>query len=566
MESETGGHKVDEVELSEELKESYLYNKDLAPTKIKDRTWGTYNYAALWIGMSHCIPTYMLASGLIEGGMSWKQAVFTIMLGNLIVLLPMLLNSYAGAKYGIPFPVLCRSSFGVLGANIPAVMRAIVACGWFGIQTWIGGEALFTLILSFLEPFSSGGTAEFFIWLKLYGPWLCFFVFWFLNMIIIWRGMESVRHFENWAAPVVLVIALGLLWWAVKAAKGFGPILNVPSKFDNLATFFPFFIINLTGMVGYWATLSLNMPDFTRFSKSQTQQMLGQTLGLPTTMTFFAALGVLITSATVVIYGKPIWDPIQLLANFKQPIVVIISLFTIAVATLSVNVAANIVSPSFDFSNLWPKRISFKIGGTITGIIGILMMPWKLLKDYGTYIFGWLVGYSAFLGPIAGILICDFWLIRRRRLALKDLYDPEGAYGFRGKAEVIPFILLGALIAIDSGLLLDQVLCRIVTKYPSICSSSLQYLSCITIPAVIIGFILARLLLRFGINWKAVFSLFLGITAALVGLVIPGLKALYSYAWFVGFAVSFVSYLVLMSFSVRKIEAEETADVGLSSQ
>lgn len=408
----------------------YLYNEDLAPTTLKTRTWSTYNYAALWIGMAHCIPTYTLASGLIAVGMNWWQALFTILLGNIIILIPMLLNSYAGTKYGIPFPVLCRAAFGVFGANVPALLRAFVACAWFGIQTWIGGEAIHKIL------------SASFTWWPAWGIWLSFFVFWLVNMWVIWRGMSAVRYFEGWAAPFVLVVTLGLLIWMVYQAKGFGPILSEPGKFKDLRSFLTVFFPSLTAMIGFWSTLSLNMPDFTRYAKGQTEQMLGQTLGLPTTMVFFAGLGVMITSATTVVFGSPIWDPLDLLAKFTNPVIVIFSLFTVAIATLSVNVAANVVSPAFDFSNLMPQKINFAIGGTITGIIGIAMCPWLIMKSFTTY-FHYLTFYAGMLGAVAGVMISDFFVVRKTKLVVEELYSRHGRYGKWN---------IGALIALLLGM------------------------------------------------------------------------------------------------------------------
>src|SRR5580765_5533340 len=407
---------------------SPLYNEDLAPVPLAARTWTTYNYAALWISMAHCIPTYMLASGLMTAGMNWSQALFTILLGNTIVLVPILLNSHPGTKYGIPFPVFARAAYGTFGSNVPALMRALVACGWFGIQAWIGGEALHT----FLKTIVPG-------WQMLLGggfgghtttEWLSFLLFWGVNIWIIYRGMDLVREVENWAAPFVLVMAGVLLWWAIDRANGLGPLLSQPGKFHTFAEFWPVFVPSLTAMIGFWATLSLNMPDFTRFGRSQKEQVVGQVVALPTTMTVFAAMGVLITSATVIIYGQAIWDPVKLVAKFNAPMVVAISMFTVVVATLAVNIAANVVSPANDFANAFPKWISFRTGGLITGIIGILIQPWRLLADPARYIFTWLLGYSGGLGSIAGVLIADYWFVRNARLELEDLYLPDGAYQY----------------------------------------------------------------------------------------------------------------------------------------
>ena len=421
--------------------------------------------------MSVCIPTYMLASGLISGGMNWWQALMTISLGNLIVLVPMVLNAHAGTKYGIPFPILARASFGVKGSNIPALLRAIVACGWFGIQTWIGGQAINTLVIQLIPSWAL------FSW----GPATGFIVFWVMNVYFIINGIDSIKWLESWGAPFLLVTELGLLAWAYVQGGGWGPILNQPSKFQTLGEFWRFFIPSLTGMIGFWATLSLNIPDCSRYAKSQKAQMIGQAIGLPPTMALFAFIGVAVTSATVLIFGQAIWDPVVLLSKFKNPIVIIIALLALLVATLTTNIAANVVSPSNDFSNMFPKRINFVKGGMITAVLGIVIMPWKLLSDYSAYIFGWLVGYSGFLGPVAGILICDYYIIKKQRLNVIDLYKHDGDYIYKN-----------------------------------------------------------------GINYKAILALVSGIVAAMVGLLVPPVKFLYDYAWFVGFGVSFVVYYLIM--------------------
>jgi len=457
------------------LEQSPLYNHDLAPIPVARRNWTTYNYAALWISMAHCIPTYMLASGLLAQGMNWVQALGTILLGNTIVLVPILLNSHPGTKYGIPFPVFARAAYGTAGSNLPALMRALVACGWFGIQAWIGGEALQTFLGAIIPGWSGvlgpgfGGhtTTE----------WLSFLLFWGLNIWIIFRGMDLLRKVENWAAPYVLVVTLVLLVWAVKAAHGFGPLLSQPGKFPTMAAFLPVFWPSLTAMIGFWATLSLNMPDFTRFGRSQREQVVGQAVALPTTMFAFAAMGVLITSASAILYGEPIWDPVKLVGRFQNPVVVGFAMFSVVVATLAVNIAANVVSPANDFANALPRWISFRTGGLITGIVGILMQPWRLLADPKGYIFAWLVGYSGGLGSIAGVLIADYWVLRRRQLDLADLYLPNGRYA--------------------------------------------------------------------GWNPAAVIATLVGCALAWGGLVIPVLRPLYDYAWFVGFFSAGAIYLGL---------------------
>jgi|SRR5579863_782689 len=415
-----------------------LWNKDLAPVAPERRTWGTYNYAALWVAMSVNIPTYMLASGMIAGGMNWKQAIFTVFLGNVIVLVPMVLNAHAGAKYGIPFPIYARASFGVLGANIPAVLRALVACGWFGIQTWIGGEAINALVIA-LAPRWHDFT---------FGPALCFAAFWLLNLVVIVRGINTIRFLQGVSAPFLLIISVALLGWAYLKAGGFGPMLAAPSKFASFGDFFTFFVPSLTGVVAFWATVALNIPDFTRYAKGQREQMLGQALGLPTTMTLYSFIGVAVTSATVVIFGKAIWDPVVVLSHLGNPVAVVVAMIALLLATLNVNVAANVVSPANDFSNLSPSRISFKVGGIITCFVGLLMQPWKLLASYGNYVFGWLVGYSTFLGPIAGVLIADYFVLRRTVFVAGDLYRRGGDYEYRHGLNARAVLALVAGIAV----------------------------------------------------------------------------------------------------------------------
>ncbi|HLK66111.1 MAG TPA: NCS1 family nucleobase:cation symporter-1 [Bryobacteraceae bacterium] len=417
-----------------------LYNEDLAPIPKARRTWGTYNYASLWVAMSVCIPTYMLASGLIAGGMSWWEAIATIMLGNMIVLVPMLLNAHAGTKYGIPFPVLVRASFGVRGANIPAVLRALVACGWFGIQTWIGGQAIFSM-LKIMWPAAASLPG---------GIWICFFAFWALNIAVIWRGIETIKFLEGIGAPFMLGIGLLLLWWITGKAGGLGPVLRAPSKFQTTADFVRFFIPSLTGMVGFWATVALNIPDFTRYAKSQKAQATGQALGLPTAMTLYSFIGVAVTSASAVLFGEAIWDPVTLLGKFNQPVVASIALVALLIATLNTNVAANVVSPSNDFSNLNPRLISFRTGGLITGVVGIAMMPWKLLSDFSSYIFGWLVGYSGLLGPIAGVMIADYFVVRRAHLKVDDLYSRTGIYQYNNgvNMKAVAALAVGIVVAL----------------------------------------------------------------------------------------------------------------------
>jgi len=477
-----------------------LYNVDLAPVQPAQRKWRWASFAALWISMSACIPTYMLASSLIGGGMNWWEAILTVFLGNLIVLVPMILNAHAGTKYGIPFPVFCRASFGTAGANLPALLRAFVACGWFGIQTWIGGNAIFKILVIFAPSLGAGQA------LPVLGitflQFACFLFFWGINMAVVYNGIDSIRLLLSIKAPLLIAMGMLLLGWAYHHAGGFGPILSQPSAFDpgqpKHGQFFAFFLPALTGMIGFWATLSLNIPDFSRYAHTQRDQVVGQALGLPLTMALYAFIGVAVTSATTIIYGQTIWDPVDVLTHFKNPVVLVIALLGLCVATLATNIAANVVSPANDFANLAPRRISFRIGGLITGLAGIAMMPWKLVADPSGYIFTWLLGYSALLGPIGGILIADYFVRRHCRLDVAALYRSRGEYRYTGGVSLVAVIAL------------------VVAVLPS----------------------LPGFLVQLNVIKGSGFP--------------PFLLGIYDYAWFAGFAIAFLVYLILRRFAPRR--------------
>jgi NCS1 family nucleobase:cation symporter-1 len=490
---------VNAPDVQVDIEQSHLFNLDLVPVPQQKRRWGIFSFAALWISMSACIPTYMLASSLIGGGMNWWEAVLTVFLGNLVVLMPMLLNAHAGTRYGIPFPVYCRASFGTHGANVPAILRALVACGWFGIQAWIGGDAIYKIGVTLFGWNPVPATN----WFGITFPhFLCFLFFWGINIFVVWRGIETIRWLLNIKAPLLIGLGLMLLGWAYEKAGGFGPILSQPSAFASgqpkAGQFFSFFFPALTGMVGFWATLSLNIPDFSRYAKTQRDQVIGQSLGLPLTMALYSFIGVAVTSATAIIFGRTIWNPVDVLTRFQNPAVLIIAMLALCVATLATNIAANVVSPANDFGHLAPKKISFRTGGLITGIIGVLMMPWKLVADPTGYIFTWLIAYSALLGPIGGILIADYFIYRRTNLDVTALYQVDGEYRFTNGFSIV------ALVSFVAGAL------------PSL-------------P----GFL---------VNVNA-------LTTAQIPIL---LQKPYNYAWFIGFAVAFVAYLPLRKIAPRK--------------
>ncbi len=583
-------------ELTVDVSASPLANADILPVPVRERTWNTWNMASLWVGIAVCIPTYMLAASLIAAGMNWTQAIWTILLGNAIVLIPLCLNAYPGTKYGIPFPVLIRSSFGTRGAQIPSILRGLVACGWFGIQTWIGGKAIYELAKIPLPGIAGlfPGLRESFVGIN-GGELVCFLAFWLLHMIIVWKGTESIKWFESLAAPALILVGIALLIWAIRVGGGLGNVLDqselfvrptlsleagdgvVVARLDPLRdeaglyrpdrmrvavapavlaeaewepfrpefeipwteaeemevrveigvaadseavvvladtarrkvapppgpwTFTVFFPL-LTAMVGYWATLSLNIPDFTRYARSQKSQILGQAIGLPTTMTLYSFVGVVATCASLIAFPRILapeaapWDPVDLLAHFRIPWMIILSMGILALATLTTNIAANVVAPANGFSNLAPTKISFRMGGMITGLIGILMMPWKLLANVGAYIFTWLIGYSALMGGVAGVMIADYYLVRKRKLDLEGLYRTDGPYVFTA-----------------------------------------------------------------GFNWVGIIAFVLGVLPNIPGFLVqvdalpaemvPAFfRTLYTYAWFTSFAIAFVVYTVWMKAKFR---------------
>lgn len=468
------------------LKDNVYYNDDLAPTKLEERTWGTYHIAALWVGMSVCIPTYMMASGMMAAGLSWWQAILNIALGNLIVLIPMQLNSHAGTKYGIPYPVFARLSFGIKGAHIAAIARAIIAAGWFGIQTWIGGGAL-NGVISVMSPAWGAWSG---------GIWVSFFVFWGLNVFIAYKGPEAIKFMESWGAPILGILSVGLMIWAYMGVTSMGKsvadILSMPATYEP-GQFWSVFLPGLTANIGFWATLALNIPDFSRYAKTQKDQFMGQLLGLPTTMAAFAFVGVFVTGATGIIFGEFLWDPVAVVAKIGSPIAAFLGAVGIAVATLTTNIAANVVAPANGISNLNPKKISFRMGAVITGLAGIAIMPWKLLSSASAYIFGWLGTYAIFLGPLAGMYIADYYIFRKKVIDLDDLFRGEESRYWYGN----------------------------------------------------------------GINPRAIYTWILSCILPLLGKIIPSLRWFADNGWIVGFILALIIYPILMKSDTSSLVSEE---------
>ncbi|HWD32773.1 NCS1 family nucleobase:cation symporter-1 [Pseudomonas caricapapayae] len=414
-----------ELDAGSDVLDSPRYNHDIAPTKVHERTWNKWHITALWVGMSICVPTYTLGGVLTAYfGLSVGEALLAILLANTVVLIPLTLNAFPGTKYGIPFPVLLRSSFGIIGSNVPCLIRALVACGWFGIQTMFGGLAIHLFLGSLSADWKAlGGTGEV----------IGFMLFWCLNLWVVLRGAESIKWLETLSAPLLVLVGAGLLVWALPNVS-ISELMAQPPKRPEGASVYGYFFAGLTAMVGFWATLSLNIPDFSRYAKSQKDQILGQIFGLPLTMFLFAALGVVLTAASASLVGQTVSDPVSLIGHIQSPVWVALAMALIIIATLSTNTAANIVSPTNDFQNLAPKWIGRTLAVLLTGLVGLLLMAHELLKKLGLIVSdvslesvysNWLLGYSSLLGPIAGIMVVDYFLIRRQTLDLAGLYRDD---------------------------------------------------------------------------------------------------------------------------------------------
>jgi len=557
------------------LQDSPLYSPDLAPVPTEKRTWNKWNLAALWVGMAVCIPTYILASYMIRSGLSWQAALIIIGVANLVITLPMVLNGHAGVKYGIPFPVIGRSAFGTKGIHIVSIVRAIVACGWFGVQTWVGGLAIYSIWNAAVGYTDEPGLHA--------GEFICFGIFWFVNMYFIWKGTESIKWLEDFSAPILILIGVGLIYWGYQKANGFSavlengaqlgkttavmkynaekdrleinlhPILDLEGKpkADSVSVSYPEkgtwkgktwlklyknqtlaywpasemmdsavlkgkapvkirfikglmkpselevritdekttgsklweYLLWFTAMVGFWATMSISISDITRYAKSQKDQLAGQFIGLPGTMIFYSFIGIFVTSASLLAFDDVLivedapWDPVSLVAKFKNPVVVIFAQIAMIIATLSTNIAANVIAPANAFSNLSPRKINFKQGGYIAGIIGILICPWWLMNE----ISGILIFISGLLGPVLGILLSDYFMVRNKNLNINELFNPSGIYSFGGS----------------------------------------------------------------GYNIKALIALASGVFVALIGFWVPDLNFLYSLSWFTGFGVSFILFWLI---------------------
>jgi NCS1 family nucleobase:cation symporter-1 len=415
-----------------------LWNEDLRPCSLAEHSWAASKYASLWIGMCLCLPTYSLAASMIALGMNWWEAVLTILCGSAIVMGAILLVSHAGTKFGIPYPVFARLWFGTRGAHVPALARAVIAAGWFGINSWFGGQAL-DAILTRMLPAWSGIS---------WHLGIAFAIFWGINVLIAMRGPQAIGRLAQFSAPTLAVGAIALFIWAIRSAGGFGPLLAMPAKIHG-SSFWVDFFPSVVGVIAFWATLALNIPDFTRYATSQRAQIRGQALAMPLTMALFSFIGITVTSATVALFGTAMWNPVALIVKFPTPVVLIAGI-VIILSSVTINVGANVMAPARAFENLWPSRITFAIGAVMTGLLSLLMQPWYVLATFSAYIFTWLGTYGAMLGAFDGIAIADYWLARRRRIDLAQLYSPVGIYAYRGglNPRALVALLVGWAIAL----------------------------------------------------------------------------------------------------------------------
>jgi NCS1 family nucleobase:cation symporter-1 len=523
-------------ELTEELPRSQFYNRDLAPVKLAKRTWGYYEYFAMWVGMSVCVPTWMLAASMISAGFGWGTAVFTIFLGNFIVLIPMILDSFAGTKYGIPFPVFLRSSFGLFGANIPALLRGIIACGWFGIQTMIMAFAIDGILVALFPSYGDLKAVVPFFELPAHVVW-SFTMSWLMTVAICYvspphKASPGIKWLNDLSSPILILIGVGLLWWAVDQAGGWGPILD--QKQTASWSQWPAF---LTAMVAYWSTLAINIPDLTRFAKNQKVQYLGQAIGLPPTMTAYSFIGVAVTSATVVIYGQPIWDPVKLMIQTGSSFFIFVGLVFVILATLTTNITANMVSPINDFMNLAPKQLNWERTTILIGLIGILMQPWRFLADPKAYIWTWLLGYGAFTGGIAGVIIADYWSVRKQNLKLHDIYIAEGYYKF-AEDKVNWIAASYGLFLVACTIMLWQQKAILGEGWPSTLTALVLVLGLLAG----IYFYVSRIK---GVNFAGVLALFSGVVGSLVLSKVSAVLA--QWTWFTGAIIGYIAYVVLYS-------------------
>lgn len=407
-------------ETLQELAGSKYMNADLVPTSAAERTWSTYNIGMLWVGMVICITGFSYAAALIALGMAPIIALINVLIGNLIILIPMQLNSHAGTRYGIPFPVFSRITFGRVGAHLPSLTRAIVAAGWCAVQCWVGGAAFSSIISVFSSSWDTEGTGRF----------IGFGLFMIVTLILGLRGSEGIKWIEAIGSPVLIILCVGLLVWIITLGNDYG--VSVADMFlagnneEALAAnggMAYVFMAGITSNIAVWATLALNIPDFSRYAKSQKAQFRGQLYAMPTSVMALVIIGAMFAKVTEVAYGQAEFDPTVVLLHLNNKVVVVLASLGVIIGTLTTNMAANVVAPANGFANLAPKKISYKVGIIITCILCVVYRPWWMYGDAGAFMFSWLGTCGTILGPVAAILVADYFIVKKKRINVKALYD-----------------------------------------------------------------------------------------------------------------------------------------------
>ncbi|MGW0044184.1 NCS1 family nucleobase:cation symporter-1 [Rhodococcus sp. NPDC003348] len=443
--------------------DSRLSSDDLLPVPAAKRTWGAWNFTALWLGMVHNIFGFTVIGSMMGTGLSAFQALTAVFIACLIQLVFLTLTGRVGSRFGIPFPVWARAAFGTYGSNIPAVLRGITAIFWFGIQNYLGASVL-NALFGEVFPFWASLTEHDVFGLSL-NLWICLLVFWSVNFIVIRHGIETIRKFESWAGPLVLVVMVGLVVWALKVGNGLGPVFDSPSDYPTVSNFVAFGLIPAVAvfMNAGFITMILNYPDISRFARSNRAQAIGTFVGLPVGTFVYYGMAAIIVSGTQAAYGTAIWDPGEVLTAIGNPFVTIVGAILLTVATISVNIPANLISPAYDLVNLFPRRFTFKSGAVVAILLAFAYCPWVWMRDADS-LYSLLDNLGTFLGPATGILIADFLLLRRGRLDVDALYDPNGRYRyFKGFNPVA----IGTLVA--------GTVCLILLKFVEATSSLYTY-------------------------------------------------------------------------------------------
>lgn len=440
-----------------ELSSSKYYNEDLAPTSVSQRNWTTYNISMLWVGMAICIPSMSLASGLIGMGVSPWLSIINVALGNIIVLIPIQLNSQIGTKYGIPFPLFARLTFGGKGAQIPAILRAITACGWTSVQAWVGGGAVAAIIGCVIPSFADAGwTVGLPSWGGMQtvamGQFIGYVIFMLFIGWVAYKGMDQIKWIQNIGGPLLIIIMIALLVWATTYAGSegysFGDVINSGNNDALIEAAGGFALVYLGGLMGniaFWATMALNIPDFSRYARSQKDQFRGQLYGMPLPMAFCAFVGAFFARATELVDGTAMFDPTAVFYHLNNKLIILIAALGVAAATVTTCVAANVVAPANGFSNINPKKISYKKGVVITMLIAFFVLQaWWIYGSGGAY-FTWMNAYGTILAPIAAIFIADYFVCKNRQIEIAALFKGEnGRYWYSGgfnQAAIIAWIV-----------------------------------------------------------------------------------------------------------------------------